>query len=134
MGNLKASAKKQIEETEGVKLEAEGFHFSLRAQFLILFGRLLIMPFVGYFFWKFFVDMEWFPAPATPGFRYGGGMLGFICLIEACVPSAQTIVTMFIVHGDIDQGGAIAVLILMQYALSIVFFSAAAAYFEFLTL
>jgi hypothetical protein len=130
---LKDEAYKQLKRQLGEEAEIITFDFSLTAKFFFLFGRLLIMPFVGYFWWWLMVSHEVWPGDPESK-HYGKGMLAFICLIEACVPTAQSIVTMFIVHGDVVQGGAIAELILVQMALSVVFFSAAAAYFEVLTL
>eukprot|EP00929_Paragymnodinium_shiwhaense_P074607 TRINITY_DN38194_c0_g1_i1.p1 TRINITY_DN38194_c0_g1~~TRINITY_DN38194_c0_g1_i1.p1 ORF type:complete len:483 (-),score=99.06 TRINITY_DN38194_c0_g1_i1:425-1873(-) len=115
------------------QVDLNTFAFSARAKFLCLFGRLLIMPVVGFFWSWLLVRQGWFPGDPEAA-DYGRGMLAFIVLIEACVPTAQSIVTMFIVHGDIIMGGALAELILGQYAISIVLFSAAAAYFEYLTL
>eukprot|EP00931_Biecheleriopsis_adriatica_P046937 TRINITY_DN27016_c0_g1_i1.p1 TRINITY_DN27016_c0_g1~~TRINITY_DN27016_c0_g1_i1.p1 ORF type:complete len:510 (-),score=119.52 TRINITY_DN27016_c0_g1_i1:179-1708(-) len=130
---IKDEATKELKEQLGEDVEVTTFDFSFIAKVFILFGRLVIMPFVGYFWWWLFVSQGWWPGdPASES--YGKGMLGFICLIEACVPTAQSIVTMFIVHGDVVQGGAIAELILVQMALSVVLFSGAAAYFEILTL
>mmetsp|Transcript_42030 Transcript_42030/g.91793 ORF Transcript_42030/g.91793 Transcript_42030/m.91793 type:complete len:550 (-) Transcript_42030:66-1715(-) len=131
---IKAQAKEQLTQELGEEVELEQFHFSKVAVFLILFGRLLIMPFVGYFWWRFFVVVGAWPVQASLGFEYGDGMLGFICLIESCVPTAQTIVTMFIVHGDLLQGGAIAELILLQYGIAVVLFSIVVSCFEILTL
>mmetsp|Transcript_53157 Transcript_53157/g.95402 ORF Transcript_53157/g.95402 Transcript_53157/m.95402 type:complete len:505 (+) Transcript_53157:107-1621(+) len=130
---IKDQATQELKSQLGEEVEVTTFDFSVRARLLILFGRLVIMPFVGYFWWWLFVSQGWWPGDPESA-QYGKGMLGFICLIEACVPTAQSIVTMFIVHGDVVQGGAIAELILVQMALSVVFFSAAAAYFELLTL
>lgn len=130
--SVKKKSMKAIEEQLGHKVEEVEFNFHPVAKILMLFGRLLIMPFVGLFWFKLFVNMGWWPS--QPGWDYGMGMLAFITLIEACVPTAQSIVTMFLVHGNVVEGGAIAEQILVQYALSIVFFSLAAAYFECITL
>eukprot|EP00928_Gymnodinium_smaydae_P030974 TRINITY_DN2288_c1_g2_i1.p1 TRINITY_DN2288_c1_g2~~TRINITY_DN2288_c1_g2_i1.p1 ORF type:complete len:529 (+),score=104.45 TRINITY_DN2288_c1_g2_i1:62-1588(+) len=130
---IQEKAAKELKEQLGETVQVETFSFGKLSTFLILFGRLLIMPFVGYFWWRLFVNLGWWPGDQDDA-NYGKGMLAFICLIEACVPTAQSIVTMFIVRGDVAQGGAIAELILIQMALSIVFFSGAAAYFEVVTL
>jgi len=112
---------KEVTELEGAAPPA--FSFSKRAVFVMIFGRLICIPLVGFFAWYLLKDFYWMPRDP---------LLALIVLLESAVPSAQNVVMLLLVHGELAQGSAMAEVILWQYAFAIPSFTIITAVFGFL--
>lgn len=111
------------------KLEAAGaelppFAFSLRAELAIVVGRLVLLPLAGYALYAGLAQTGLGLLPADDP------LLRLVILIESAVPSAQNLIMMLLVHGDVVEGEAMASVLLRQYAVSMVTFTVAAAAFQ----
>jgi predicted permease len=110
------------------KLEAQGaellpFAFSFRTECAIIVGRLVLLPVAGY-------GLYWLLADGLGVLPKDDPLLLLIILIESAVPSAQNLIMMLLVHGDVVEGEAMAAVLLRQYAVSMVTFTIAAALFQ----
>ncbi|GBG26209.1 Hypothetical Protein FCC1311_024302 [Hondaea fermentalgiana] len=94
------------------ELHAESFAFSKGSRAIILFTRSTCMAIVGVAWCKFCI---W------SGMSPPDGLIPFVLILEAIVPSAQNVVMLLLVHGDAAQGRAMAMVILEQYAVAIPF-------------
>ena len=140
MTSLRNKAIKAAEEDGSVRsldLEGNGVdqgqgekgHFSLGATLVILLGRPVIMPFVGLGWWWLMNYLQLIPdiEGHTP-------ILQLIMLIESAVPTAQNVVMLLLVHGRMEQGEALAQIVLLQMAISIVTFTVCCSFFQYLVI
>lgn len=111
----------EVTELEGAAPPA--FSFSRRAIFVMIFGRLICIPVVGFWAWYLLKDQQWMPRDP---------LLALVILLESAVPSAQNVVMLLLVHGELAQGSAMAEVILWQYAVAIPVFTVITAVFGFL--
>eukprot|EP00929_Paragymnodinium_shiwhaense_P100135 TRINITY_DN6219_c1_g1_i1.p1 TRINITY_DN6219_c1_g1~~TRINITY_DN6219_c1_g1_i1.p1 ORF type:complete len:543 (-),score=99.75 TRINITY_DN6219_c1_g1_i1:267-1895(-) len=102
--------------------ESSSFQFSWRAKFLMIFGRIIAMPIIGYVSWYVMNYFQLVPDDSP--------LITFILLIESAVPSAQNVVMLMLVHGFLDQGAAMAEVLLLQYAFSIPVFAMGVTFFS----
>ncbi|KAG8466265.1 hypothetical protein KFE25_002021 [Diacronema lutheri] len=110
------------------RLEAAGaelppFAFSLGTEFAIILGRLVLLPLAGFLLYTLLAGYLQLLPKDDP-------LLLLVILIESAVPSAQNLIMMLLVHGDIVEGEAMASVLLRQYAVSMVTFTIAAACFQ----
>ena len=103
--------------------------FSLGVTALILVGRTVLMPFIGLGWWWVINRMGWIPdiKGHTP-------LLQLIILMEAAVPTAQNVVMLLLVHGRMEKGESLAQIVLIQMAISIVTFTVACSFFQWLVI
>ena len=96
---------------------------------MILLGRPVIMPFVGLGWWWLMNYLQLIPdiEGHTP-------ILQLIMLIESAVPTAQNVVMLLLVHGRMEQGEALAQIVLLQMAISIVTFTVCCSFFQYLVI
>eukprot|EP00418_Pyrodinium_bahamense_P086012 CAMPEP_0179072798 /NCGR_PEP_ID=MMETSP0796-20121207/32241_1 /TAXON_ID=73915 /ORGANISM="Pyrodinium bahamense, Strain pbaha01" /LENGTH=589 /DNA_ID=CAMNT_0020769971 /DNA_START=6 /DNA_END=1775 /DNA_ORIENTATION=+ len=110
---------------EEVTAEPAAFSFTRRAVLLMVWGRIIAIPCIGYVCWSICQRAAWLPDDP---------LIGFVLLIESAVPSAQNVVMLLLVHGELAQGAAMAEVILWQYAAAIPTFTVVASLFAFASL
>jgi predicted permease len=103
-------AQKLLEKTYG----DEQFSFTSTSIAIMILGRLICIPIFGWASWWVFHHFKWLPDDP---------LIGFVLLIESAVPSAQNVVMLLLVHGELAQGQAMAEVILWQYAAAIPIFT-----------
>jgi len=119
---LSGAGTNRMMETLNSKTSREKVHFqfSTGARTVLLFGRALVMGPLGLAWYQLCVKLE---------LLQPSGLMPFVLFLEAVVPSAQNVVMLLLVHGDVSQGQAMAVSILEQYAVSIPFITLYLVYF-----
>jgi len=100
------------------------FVFSGGARATVLFARATCLGLCGFL---------WYHVCLKIGLCDERGLVPFLILLESTVPSAQNVVMLMLVHGDVRQGMAIAVMILEQYVVCIPFLTLHLVYFMILT-
>lgn len=103
--------------------------FSTGAVVMILLGRTCIMPFVGLGWWWVLNHLKLIPSIEghTP-------VMQLVILIESAVPTAQNVVMLLLVHGRMEKGEALAQIVLVQMAVSIITFTLACSFFQWLVI
>jgi hypothetical protein len=61
-------------------------------------------------------------------------LLNLIILLESAVPTAQNVVMLLLVHGRMEKGEALAQIVLLQMAISVITFTVACSYFQWLVI
>lgn len=105
------------------------FHFSIKAVAVMIVGRVVCMPIIGYALWYAFELLGWFPSGDKRDM-----LLSIVVLVEAAVPSAQNVIMLLLVHGELQQGQAMAEILLLQYLVCVPCFTAAVTLFEMVAL
>lgn len=103
---------------------SQAFVFSNGARATILFARATCLGFCGYLWYRICVHF---------GLHGEHGLVPFLLLLEATVPSAQNVVMLMLVHGDRKQGMAMAVTILESYVVAVPFMMLYLVYFMVIT-
>ena len=85
----------------------------------------MLMPMLGYFWRECALG---FPR-VFPSLDDSHVMLQLVILMESAVPTAQNVIMLLLVQGQIAQGQAMAIVILYQYAWAVLSFTAASAFF-----
>mmetsp|Transcript_2661 Transcript_2661/g.7049 ORF Transcript_2661/g.7049 Transcript_2661/m.7049 type:complete len:248 (+) Transcript_2661:3-746(+) len=107
-----------------------GDEFSARAVAAILVGRTVLMPLAGLGWW--WVLQVWLGA--IPDIRGHSKILQLVILIESAVPTAQNVVMLLLVHGRMEQGEQLAQIVLAQMAVSVLTFTLACSFFQWLVI
>lgn len=105
-------------------IECVGFSFSWIAIAIMIFGRIIAMPLFGYFWLQLAEDL---------GIMPNSRLMMFVVLLESAVPSAQNVVMMLLVHGELAQGAAMAEIILWQYGFAVPCFTMCVAFFQYVS-
>ena len=61
-------------------------------------------------------------------------LLNLIILLESAVPTAQNVVMLLLVHGRMEKGEALAQIVLLQMAISIITFTVSCSFFQWLVI
>lgn len=109
--NVENAMDKRLGEHE---VDAPSFAFSRPAVFIMIFGRLICVPLLGLVCWWAIKRLNLMPEDP---------LIGFVLLVESAVPSAQNVVMLLLVHGELAQGAAMAEVILWQYIIAIPVFT-----------
>jgi len=123
-GTLKymAQMRHAVKQQRGSEAVERDFSFTTRAAIATIGGRVLMMPVIGYGCWAAFMALGIMPTDNV--------MMSFVVLLESAVPSAQNVVMLLLVHGEVAQGSAMALLILWQYAVAIPIFTCCVFWFQ----
>jgi len=95
--------------------------FSPVAQFLILTGRVIIMPGVGLLTWRLMKSTQYGPFQ-------NNGLFALVALVESCVPTAQNVIMLLLHTGNAAHAHSLALLVLKQMAICIPIFTFFTAY------
>ena len=96
---------------------------------MILLGRTCIMPFVGLGWWWVLNRLK-----LIPNIEGHTPVMQLVILIESAVPTAQNVVMLLLVHGRMEKGEALAQIVLVQMAVSIITFTLACSFFQWLVI
>ena len=87
------------------------------------------MPLAGLAWWWALKRLR-----VIPSIEGHTALLELVVLIEAAVPTAQNVVMLLLVHREMEKGEALAQLVLWQMGVSIVAFTVACTFFQWLVL
>lgn len=105
------------------------FTFSPKFTAHVLLGRTVVMPLAGLAWWWALKRLR-----VIPSIEGHTALLELVVLIEAAVPTAQNVVMLLLVHREMEKGEALAQLVLWQMGVSIVAFTVACTFFQWLVL